>query len=99
MIEALSALGSVSVSPRAAAAEGVNGAGAAGFMDALKAAAQNAADTVAHGEAMSQAGALGQASLHDVVHSVIAAELTVQAVTAIRDRAVQAYQELLRMPV
>lgn len=69
------------------------------FADALKSAAQQAYDTVSAGERAAQAGALGQASLHDVVHSVIQAELTVQAVTSIRDKTIQAYQELLRMPV
>lgn len=77
----------------------VGAAGGPSFTDALKTAAQSAFDTVAAGEKAAQAGALGQASLHEVVHSVVAAELTVQAVTSIRDKAVQAYQELLRMPV
>jgi flagellar hook-basal body complex protein FliE len=34
-----------------------------------------------------------------VVSAVSAAEVTLQAVTAVRDKAVGAYQEILRMPI
>jgi flagellar hook-basal body complex protein FliE len=34
-----------------------------------------------------------------VVEAVAAAELTVQTVTAVRDRVIEAYQELIRMPI
>lgn|SRR5690554_5453423 len=44
-------------------------------------------------------GLRGDLATQDVVQAVMAAELTVQTVTAVRDRAVQAYQELLRMPI
>lgn len=93
---ATSGMAGLGAAPGVATAGSVPGTS---FADALKSAAQNAYSTVSAGEAAAQAGALGQASLHDVVHSVIQAELTVQAVTSIRDKAVQAYQELLRMPV
>jgi flagellar hook-basal body complex protein FliE len=33
------------------------------------------------------------------VEAVAAAELTLQTVTAVRDRVVEAYQELIRMPI
>ena len=41
----------------------------------------------------------GELATQDVVQAVMAAELTIQTVTAVRDRAIQAYQELLRMPI
>jgi flagellar hook-basal body complex protein FliE len=39
------------------------------------------------------------ADLQQVVNAVTAAELTVQTVTAVRDRVISAYQEVLRMPI
>jgi flagellar hook-basal body complex protein FliE len=41
----------------------------------------------------------GKANVTDVVTAVSAAEVTLQAVTAVRDKAVAAYQEILRMPI
>ncbi|MFN3460930.1 MAG: flagellar hook-basal body complex protein FliE [Oceanibaculum sp.] len=41
----------------------------------------------------------GDANVTDVVSAVSAAEVTLQAVTAVRDRVISAYQEILRMPI
>jgi flagellar hook-basal body complex protein FliE len=41
----------------------------------------------------------GKANMTDVVMAVSNAELTVQTVTAVRDKVVAAYQEVLRMPI
>jgi flagellar hook-basal body complex protein FliE len=41
----------------------------------------------------------GQADLTDVVIAVTNAEVTLQTVVAIRDRVIQAYQEIIRMPL
>jgi len=41
----------------------------------------------------------GKANMTDVVMAVSSAELTVQTVTAVRDKVVAAYQEVLRMPI
>ena len=41
----------------------------------------------------------GKANVTDVVEAVSSAEVTLQAVTAVRDRVVNAYQEILRMPI
>ena len=42
---------------------------------------------------------MGQADLTDVVMAVNNAELTLQTVIAIRDKVVEAYQEVIRMPI
>ena len=42
---------------------------------------------------------MGQADLTDVVMAVNNAELTLQTVIAIRDKVVEAYQEVVRMPI
>lgn len=72
---------------------------APGFSETMRAAFNTAIETVANAESSAIAGARGEASLHDTVHAVINAELTVQAVASIRDKAVQAYQDLIRMPI
>lgn len=44
-------------------------------------------------------GAMDQANLTDVVTAVSEAEVTLQTVVAIRDKVVDAYKEILRMPM
>jgi flagellar hook-basal body complex protein FliE len=41
----------------------------------------------------------GKASLQDVVEAVTEAELSLQKMTAVRDRVISAYQEIMRMPI
>ena len=50
-------------------------------------------------EGLSALGIAGKADLNDVVTAVNNAEITLQTVLAIRDRVVQAYQDILRMPI
>lgn len=50
-------------------------------------------------EQASVAGLMGQADLAQVATSVSEAELTLQTVVAIRDKVVEAYREILRMPM
>lgn len=51
------------------------------------------------GEQMSLKAIAGKAELSEVVTAVTNAEVTLQTVVAIRDRVVQAYQDILRMPI
>ncbi|WP_207477327.1 flagellar hook-basal body complex protein FliE [Arenibaculum pallidiluteum] len=55
--------------------------------------------TVQKAEKASLAAVAGKASTQEVVQAVMAAEVTLQTVVAIRDRMVQAYQDLTRMPI
>jgi flagellar hook-basal body complex protein FliE len=41
----------------------------------------------------------GKANLQQLVEAVTNAELSLQKVTAVRDRVISAYQEIMRMPV
>ena len=50
-------------------------------------------------EGLSALGIAGKADLNDVVTAVNNAEITLQTVLAILDRVVQAYQDILRMPI
>ncbi|MFO1048424.1 MAG: flagellar hook-basal body complex protein FliE [Geminicoccaceae bacterium] len=51
------------------------------------------------GEAKAVEALSGRASLQDVVEAVSEAELSLQKMTAIRDRVISAYQEIMRMPI
>ncbi len=69
------------------------------FAGMLKDAVQGAAETLREGEVQSLKAAAGTADLNDVVAAVGKAELTLQTVVTLRDRVIQAYQEVLRMPI
>jgi flagellar hook-basal body complex protein FliE len=69
------------------------------FSDALAAAAGNMAQTMRSGEEAARAAMTGQADVQSVVEALTATELALQTAVAVRDRVVEAYQEVLRMPV
>ena len=48
---------------------------------------------------MGMKGITGNADLNDVVSAINSAESTLQLVTTIRDKMIQAYQEVMRMPI
>lgn len=50
-------------------------------------------------EKAGQAVAVGEASLVDVVTAVSAAEVSLEAAIAVRNRVIEAYQDILRMPI
>ena len=70
-----------------------------GFSEVMQQLAKDAVNTTKDAEKASIQAAEGKADLNQVVNSVTAAELTVQTVTAVRDRVISAYQEILRMPI
>jgi len=73
--------------------------GAKDFASFIRDAAGDAVGTMYEGERLSKAGIAGTAELNDVVAAVNDAELTLQTITTLRDRLVQAYQEIIRMPI
>jgi flagellar hook-basal body complex protein FliE len=56
-------------------------------------------DTVKNAEAVSIAGIKDKASVQQVVESIMAAEQSLQAAIAVRDKVVAAYQEISRMTI
>lgn len=62
-------------------------------------AAAQAVDTVRTGDTMAIAGLNGQAGLQQVVEATMAMESTVQVSVALRDKLVEAYQDIMRMPI
>lgn len=69
------------------------------FADFLKAGVEQSIDTMKAGEQMSAKAVTGQADLTDVVQAVTSAEITLQTVTAVRDKMISAYQDIMRMPI
>ena len=57
------------------------------------------AQTLAQGDATARAAMTGQADPHALVEALAAAESAVETVVTVRDKVVEAYQEILRMPV
>ena len=60
---------------------------------------EHAADALRKGEEVATAGLLGRASTREVVEAVSAAELALRRVTAVRNRVIAAYQEIMRMQI
>ena len=67
--------------------------------NAFTQALSNFAATVANGEAQAQAAMTTGADPHSLVTALAQTELAVETAVTIRDRVVEAYQEILRMPV
>ncbi|MBI1275809.1 flagellar hook-basal body complex protein FliE [bacterium] len=55
--------------------------------------------TTYKGEDISIKAMLGKADLHEMVSAITQTELTLQAVVAVRDRVINAYQDILKMPI
>ena len=74
-------------------------AGAGGAGEALGGLARDFAATFAAGEATAEAAMAGKADPHALVQALAQTELAVEAAVTVRDKVVEAYQEILRMPV
>ncbi|GHF01958.1 flagellar hook-basal body protein FliE [Aliiroseovarius zhejiangensis] len=57
------------------------------------------ADTVQQGEKTAMAALSGNADPHALVQALAQTELAVETAVTVRDKVVEAYQEILRMPV
>ena len=71
----------------------------ASFASLLRDTASSAVEAGQHADKVTAAAIDGKADIAEVVTAVANAELTLQTVVAIRDRVVEAYQEILRMPI
>lgn len=56
-------------------------------------------ETMRAGEEAAKAGMFGKADAHSVVQALAASELAIETAVTVRDKVVEAYQEILRMPV
>jgi flagellar hook-basal body complex protein FliE len=81
-------------------AKATAGAGQGGdFSEMLKTAIGAVAETGRQSDAQSQALAAGKANIVDVVTAVAETEVAVSALVSVRDKVVQAYEEIMRMPI
>lgn len=70
-----------------------------GFGEVLKKLASDSVDAVKAGEAAAIGGVQGQLPTHMVVDMVMRAERDLQTMIALRDKAVNAFQEISRMSI
>ncbi len=70
-----------------------------GFGSALTNALQDVVDAGHQADQSSAQAIAGSGNLTDVVTAVNRAELALQTTTAVRDRVVQAYQDIMRMAI
>lgn len=99
-------LGRAKVAPQAADGEspglglgGIDSAKGGGFADMVKQAASDISQVTKTAEKMAIAGVSRQAELVDVVAAVSNAEMTLETVITVRDKVINAYQEVMRMSI
>ncbi len=73
--------------------------GASDFSAVLERSLEGAVQAGLESEAVSIKSITGEAALTDIVTAVSNAEITLQTVVAVRDKVLQAYQEIIRMPI
>ena len=78
---------------------GTTGAATGDFGKVLSGALQGAVDQGVQAEAQARGAISGQGNLLDVVTAVSRAELSLQTTVAVRDRVVQAYQDIMHMTI
>lgn len=69
------------------------------FAQMLKSEMASAMGDLRKSEEISLEALAGKASVQEVVEALGAADFSLQKVTAIRDRVISAYQEIIRMPI
>ena len=69
------------------------------FADLVSDSVKAAVETGVRSEEVSARAIAGKAELNEVVTAVTNAEVTLKTVLAVRDRVIQAYQDIIRMPV
>lgn len=69
------------------------------FASVLKDAAKVAIGTMKESEQVSAAAIAGKADIREVVAAVTNAEMTLETVVTVRDKVINAYNEIMRMPI
>jgi len=103
----MSTIPTIVVTPSAAAdayartdrGEAGSNAGTGDFGATLQRALQGAVDNFHAADSKTAEALTGGGNLTDVVTALSRAELTLQTATAVRDRVVQAYQDIMKMPI
>ncbi|HET7881118.1 MAG TPA: flagellar hook-basal body complex protein FliE [Acetobacteraceae bacterium] len=104
----MSAIPTIIVTPSAAAdayarvdrGDGASSSGeAGGFGAMLQRALDGVVETMRASDAKTTEALTGGGTLTEVVTALARAELTLQTATTVRDRVVQAYQDIMKMPI
>ena len=69
------------------------------FGDMLKTAINSLNQTAKASDAQTQAMAAGKANIVDVVTAVAETEVAIDALVSVRDRVIQSYEEIMKMPI
>ena len=69
------------------------------FGTALRQALEGAVKSGQEADTQSRAALMGNGNITEVVTAIAQAELALQTTLAVRDRVVQAYQDIMRMPI
>lgn len=69
------------------------------FASMVKDIAQDAIGAAKNAEELGKAALAGKASLLDVVTAVNNAELTLETVVSVRDKVINAYNDIIKMPI
>jgi len=78
---------------------GGDAAGGTSFATVLKDAIGSVAEMGRKSDAQTQAAANGKANIVDVVTAVSETEVAIDAVVAVRDRVIAAYEDIMKMPI
>ena len=81
------------------AGEAARAAPGSSFADMVRGMVGNAVEAGHTAERVSGEALVGRADINDVVMAVTNAEVGLQTVVSIRDRIIEAYQEIARMPI
>jgi len=73
--------------------------GAANFGEMLETLVQDAVQTGKASEMQAMAAVSGETEMIDVVTAITAAEMTLETVVAVRDKVIEAYDKIMRMPI
>ncbi len=93
------ALGSSGVAGAASLDDGVASSSSASFADMVRGALDQTMQQQHDAERQASSAVAGRGDLTHVVTAVSEAEVALQAVVAVRDRVIEAYKDILRMPM
>jgi flagellar hook-basal body complex protein FliE len=85
--------------PSAGLGKAAGDTGGASFGALLKDALGAVTEAGRKSDAQQQAMAAGKANIVDVVTAVSETEVAIEALVSVRDRMIQAYEEIMRMPI
>ncbi len=97
--DAIAAYANAAKAPAAKVEDAAPAAAGGNFANLLKSVASEAIAQNHQAEELSKAAITGKADLREVVLAVNNAELTLETVVAVRDKVINAYSDILRMPI